>query len=148
MVFFKKNWAFILVSIIILIFTLQAILYYATFKNLDFGWSWFPALADKEWLKDSEGNFIDDGLEGKWGAFGDFIGGILNPILGFITIILLLIAHQKDNKRDENYARQREVDLFLSRIEQLKQSHNEHIKNLHLIIIDKSDENTKYEFVQ
>lgn len=127
---------------------IQIILYYATFKNIDFGWNIFPGLADKDWLiKDKDGNIVDDGLEGKWGAFGDFIGGILNPILGFITIILLLIAHQKDNKRDEDFVKQREVDLFLSRVQQLKQTHNDHINNLHLIVIDKSNESSKYEFV-
>lgn len=26
----------------------------------------------------------------KWGQFGDYLGGVLNPILSFITILLLL----------------------------------------------------------
>lgn len=145
MSFFKRNWAYFLVTLIILIFTIQIILYYATFKNFDFyfGWNIFPGLADKDWLtKDKNGNIIDDGLEGKWGAFGDFIGGILNPILGFITIILLLIAHNKDKTRDEKYHNQREIDLFLSRLENLKLSQYSYIQNIRMI---KKTENGDFE---
>lgn len=143
MSFFKRNWAYFLVTLIILIFTIQIILYYATFKNSDFDWNIFPGLADKDWLtKDKNGNIIDDGLEGKWGAFGDFIGGILNPILGFITIILLLIAHNKDKTRDEKYHNQREIDLFLSRLENLKLSQYSYIQNIRMI---KKTENGDFE---
>lgn len=34
-------------------------------------------------------NINDSSLIGDWGTFGDFIGGTLNPIIGFISIILL-----------------------------------------------------------
>lgn len=30
--------------------------------------------------------------QGDWGQFGDYFGGVLNPILGFFTIILLIIT--------------------------------------------------------
>lgn len=143
MSFFKRNWAYFLVILIILIFIIQIILYYATFKNFDFGWNTFTGLADKDWLtKDKDGNIIDDGLEGKWGAFGDFIGGILNPILGFITIILLLIAHNKDKNRDEKYHNQREIDLFLSRLENLKLRQSNYIQDIRMI---KKTENGEFE---
>lgn len=139
----KKNWAYYLVIFIVIIFTTQIALYYATFKNFDFGWNIFSGLADKDWNSiDPEGNIIDDGLEAKWGAFGDFIGGILNPILGFITIILLLRAHQKDKIRDGIYRQQREIDIFLLRIDKLKDIHLDHVKNLYLIRMEgQSDDN-------
>lgn len=28
--------------------------------------------------------------KGDWGTFGDFVGGVLNPILTFITIVMLI----------------------------------------------------------
>ncbi|MCF6189785.1 MAG: putative phage abortive infection protein [Cocleimonas sp.] len=34
----------------------------------------------------------------KWGALGDFFGGILNPILAFLSLILLLITLQQNQK--------------------------------------------------
>ncbi|MBB1306205.1 hypothetical protein [Pseudoalteromonas sp. SR43-5] len=49
-----------------------------------------------------------------WGQFGDFIGGVLNPTLGFVSIVLLLksLTYQKtanDNLRTEiNLIRQTE----------------------------------------
>lgn len=148
MKFIRKNWAYILVLTISLIFALQVVLYYSTFKNFDFGWNIFTGLVDKNWdLKDSQGDIVDDGLEGKWGAFGDFVGGILNPILGFITIILLLIAHQKDKTRDDIYHKQRETDLFLVRIDKLKDIHLEHVKNLYLIKIENIDEEDVIKYI-
>nr|WP_283164171.1 hypothetical protein [Shewanella corallii] len=35
------------------------------------------------------------GNQGDFGAFGDFIGGTLNPILGFITVVLLIWSLRK-----------------------------------------------------
>lgn len=141
MEFLKRYWFLLL--IILGIFIIQTFLYSNTFSGNGFNLLFWENFDTKDW-KAKE----DDGLEGKWGAFGDYIGGILNPILGFITIILLLISHYKDSERDNEYRKQREIDLFLSRVEQLKQTHNDHINNLNLIVIDKSNENAKYEFVQ
>lgn len=44
---------------------------------------------------------IDDKLGGptQFGQFGDYIGGVLNPILGFITILLLLHAASLNKKQ-------------------------------------------------
>lgn len=136
MSFFKRNWAFFLVILIILIFTFQIVLYYSTFRNFDFGWNVFSGLADKTWNVDQSGNIIDDGLESKWGTFGDFMGGVLNPILGFITIILLLISHEKDSKRAEKHEEQREIDLFITRLQYLKSIQQDHVKGLNLIKLD------------
>lgn len=41
---------------------------------------------------------------GKWGTFGDFLGGALNPILGIITIILtydIIKGQEIENKQSE-----------------------------------------------
>lgn len=43
--------------------------------------------------KDNESSLIGD-----WGAFGDFIGGTLNPVIGFLSIILLFITIFINNK--------------------------------------------------
>ncbi|WP_284088946.1 hypothetical protein [Acinetobacter pittii] len=127
---------FFLVILIILIFTFQIVLYYSTFRNFDFGWNVFSGLADKTWNVNQSGNIIDDGLESKWGTFGDFMGGVLNPILGFITIILLLISHEKDSKRAEKHEEQREIDLFITRLQYLKSIQQDHVKGLNLIKLD------------
>lgn len=40
----------------------------------------------------------DDSQIGDWGTFGDFIGGTLNPIIGFISIILLFATWKLTRK--------------------------------------------------
>jgi len=37
-----------------------------------------------------------------WGQFGDFVGGILNPILSFITILILVISSLYQQKQNAN----------------------------------------------
>ncbi|MEN2400894.1 putative phage abortive infection protein [Flavobacterium sp. MC2016-06] len=47
-------------------------------------------------------NLSDD--NGKWGTFGDFLGGALNPILGIITIVLtydIIKGQEIENKQSE-----------------------------------------------
>ena len=46
--------------------------------------------------------------QAHWGTFGDFFGGVMNPILGFINLILLTITlslQRKDTKTQEISAR-------------------------------------------
>ncbi|RBA38669.1 hypothetical protein DC346_09095 [Acinetobacter junii] len=119
--FLKRYW--LLLLIILGIFIIQVLLYFNTFGNQhDFKVFFWENLGEKDWNASE-----DDGLEGKWGAFGDYMGGILNPILGFITIILLLVSHYKDVQRDVNYHKQREIDLLLMRIHKLIEMHNNNI---------------------
>lgn len=40
----------------------------------------------------------DESLIGNWGAFGDFIGGTLNPIIGFISVLLLFATWRVTSK--------------------------------------------------
>ena len=65
--------------------------------------------------------------------------GVLNPILGFITIILLLISHEKDSKRAEKHEEQREIDLFITRLQYLKSIQQDHVKGLNLIKLDEKE---------
>lgn len=37
-----------------------------------------------------------------WGQFGDFVGGILNPILSFITVLILIVTSLYQQKQYEN----------------------------------------------
>lgn len=53
-----------------------------------------------------------------WGQFGDFIGGVINPIIGIITIFILALAYKA--QRDE--LRETRNELRLSRIEQANAS--------------------------
>ncbi|MHC5170920.1 putative phage abortive infection protein [Acinetobacter johnsonii] len=127
MSFLKRYWFFLVV--ILGIFIIQIYFYFNTFGvQHDFKVFFWENLADKKFTASE-----DDGLEGKWGAFGDYMGGILNPVLGFITIVLLLISHYKDGERDNEYQKQREVDLFLSRLENLKISQYNNIQNIRVI---------------
>lgn len=55
---------------------------------------------------------ITDDL-GRWGQTGDFFGGILNPIFGFLSVVLLLWTLQQT----ERSLKQSEEELRLSREE-------------------------------
>ncbi|WP_162599092.1 hypothetical protein [Pseudomonas aeruginosa] len=41
-----------------------------------------------------------------WGAFGDYVGGILNPVLTFTTIYLLIKSLDSQNRSLDNAERQ------------------------------------------
>lgn len=53
----------------------------------------------------------------RWGQTGDFFGGVLNPVFGFLTVILLLRTLQQT----ERSLKQSEEELKLSR-EEMKRS--------------------------
>lgn len=63
-----------------------------------------------------------DGLstdQGTWGEFGDFVGGAVNPIIGFFTIWLLAVSLRQNHKalRQANTAlAQAKAELELTRI--------------------------------
>ena len=38
------------------------------------------------------------GIPSDWGVFGDFVGGIVNPILGLVTIWLLTVSLRQNNE--------------------------------------------------
>lgn len=44
-------------------------------------------------------NFNDGfGNQGDFGTFGDFLGGTLNPVLGFVTVVLLVLSLRKQSQ--------------------------------------------------
>ena len=42
-----------------------------------------------------------------WGQFGDFVGGVLNPILSFITVVILIITTIYQQKQYEKLGKKR-----------------------------------------
>lgn len=55
-----------------------------------------------------------------WGVFGDYVGGILNPIVGLITIILLVVTLRQNQRalhQNEIALEQNREELELSRVE-------------------------------
>ncbi|CAB3904445.1 putative phage abortive infection protein [Achromobacter ruhlandii] len=64
---------------------------------------------------------VDD--QGKWGTFGDFIGGILNPVVGVVTLVLLvrtLLSQQKAIQLQSEELRLQRRELALQRAETAK----------------------------
>ncbi|WP_290518028.1 hypothetical protein [Alcanivorax sp.] len=58
------------------------------------------------------------GGPGDWGTFGDFLGGISNPLLGFLTIFLLVASlrlQAKELKESTNAVKQSAHELTLTR---------------------------------
>ncbi|WP_407412034.1 hypothetical protein [Acinetobacter sp.] len=74
------------------------------------------------WLN-FKGNSISPKVE-NWGAFGDYVGGLINPILGFFSFMALLITldlqRKQLNKSEEQLELNRE-ELKLTR-EELKKA--------------------------
>lgn len=49
-----------------------------------------------------------------WGQFGDYLGGVLNPIFAFFTILLLLITiYQQKNELKDNKEQKLKEDIVL-----------------------------------
>ncbi|WP_345858713.1 hypothetical protein [Shewanella algae] len=71
-------------------------------KSSKFNLGWFiiiPALFAVIFLTLYFVNFNGSfGNQGDFGTFGDFIGGTLNPILGFATVFLLVLSLRKQSK--------------------------------------------------
>lgn len=68
------------------------------------------------------GDFVVDD-QGKWGTFGDFIGGVLNPIVGVVTLVLLvrtLLSQKKAIQLQSEELRLQRKELALQRAETAK----------------------------
>ena len=72
----------------------------------------------------------DIGGPTEWAQFGDYMGGVINPILGFITVYLLLhslnfqstelqLTRDEMERGNDIYESQREMQLRASLREQL-----------------------------
>lgn len=60
------------------------------------------------------------GDQEKLGQFGDFVGGILNPIFGFITVILLITSLNFENKKSSLEKKNRDKDELLKLLKEAK----------------------------
>lgn len=60
--------------------------------------------------------------QGRWGEFGDFLGGTLNPILGFLTVIILVstLKVQRKELRESRKALKRNGELVSEQLKLLK----------------------------
>lgn len=65
---------------------------------------------------------VSDSVE-KWGQFGDYIGGVLNPGLSFISIILVCFTLYTTS-------RQSMIQSFESVLFELLRYHKEHLENI------------------
>ena len=54
-----------------------------------------------------------------WGSFGDYIGGILNPLLTFITIIYLIKSHSLQQAETKEIQKENSLALYLRSLDQI-----------------------------
>ncbi len=47
-----------------------------------------------------------------WGQFGDFVGGIVNPVVGLVTIVLLILTLQSQRRELQEQRRQAAIQGF------------------------------------
>lgn len=67
-------------------------------------------------------HFVLSGDQAIWGQFGDYIGGTLNPIFSFLTVILLIATVTLQNRQ----LRLSRMELSLTRRELTKSSEAQH----------------------
>lgn len=91
---------------------------------------------------------FNEGLSNKtevWGAFGDYIGGLLNPLFAIINIIILIYLTYLVNKIDANrlnqeFEIQKKIAIYGLKHDALKDFKN-NLSKFHLELV-KSDENS------
>ncbi|HHH0776255.1 TPA: hypothetical protein ACPZG1_003060 [Yersinia enterocolitica] len=96
--------------ITVLIILVVWYLYFSHFNHWD---NPLDLLNKEKWM-----GFSDD--KGDWGTFGDFVGGVLNPLLTFITIVMLINSLKLQREANEiliKDERRQEKDLMLKRFE-------------------------------
>ncbi|EMY63538.1 hypothetical protein [Leptospira terpstrae] len=54
-----------------------------------------------------------------WGSFGDYIGGILNPILTFITIIYLIKSHTLQIDETREIQNENRLSIYVRSLDQI-----------------------------
>lgn len=88
------------------------------------------------WLIFDVDRLSDD--HGEWGQFGDFIGGIVNPSVGLVTIFLLVwtLRSQQRELREQRtqLEKQSAEQTFFTWLNAI----NEAIKNMHVIVHGRS----------
>lgn len=78
--------------------------YFAYFNHWDDMWDIFEP---RKWS-----GFSDS--KSDWGTFGDYVGGVLNPILSFISIVMLInsinLQREANNSLIEDSKRQSKLE--------------------------------------
>lgn len=100
-------------SIKVISFILIAIVWYFYFSHFNHWDSPLDIFNTSKWMGLSNN-------KGEWGTFGDFVGGVLNPILTFITIVMLINSLKLQREANEqliNDERRQEKDVLLKRFE-------------------------------
>lgn len=105
----KISKALIILSLIAFIFLIAIVfLYYRRFDNgniFEELWNWIT-------VKDYVNVKLTDEKD-KWGTFGDYIGGTLNPILAFFSFMALLYTVHLQNEQIE-YSKIAQADLEIT----------------------------------
>ncbi|EPB5916135.1 hypothetical protein ACRQPR_004460 [Citrobacter amalonaticus] len=100
-------------SIKVISLILIAIVWYFYFSHFNHWDSPLDIFKTSKWM-----GFSND--KGDWGTFGDFVGGVLNPILTFITIVMLINSLKLQREANEQLIkdeRRQEKDVLLKRFE-------------------------------
>ncbi len=100
-------------SIKIISITLIVIVWYFYFSHFNHWGSPLDIFDTSKWM-----GLSND--KGEWGTFGDFVGGVLNPILTFITIVMLINSLKLQREANEQLIkdeRRQEKDVLLKRFE-------------------------------
>jgi len=105
--------------------------YFAYFNHWDDMWDIFEP---RKWS-----GFSDS--KGDWGTFGDYVGGVLNPILSFISIVMLInsinLQREANNSLIEDSKRQSKLEdkrSFEVSFYNLIEAEREEFKELELIL--------------
>jgi len=100
-------------SIKVISFILIAIVWYFYFSHFNHWNSPLDIFNTSKWM-----GLSND--KGEWGTFGDFVGGVLNPILTFVTIVMLINSLKLQREANEQLIkdeRRQEKDVLLKRFE-------------------------------
>lgn len=66
--------------------------------------------------------------KGDWGTFGDFVGGTLNPILSFLSLIVLLLTYAMQRKELEKTEETQKRQQFENMFFELLKIHNQELE--------------------
>lgn len=92
------QWFYWITGVPMLLIVGLAALYYARFAHCETS-TYAPNTSSNELNL----RCIFNGTQAEWGQIGDFFGGMLNPVIGLITIIFIVISiHQTQKALTQN----------------------------------------------
>lgn len=124
---FTKNWVIILAAFLVMACVIG--FYFYEFS--------LYTLFDKDFCINTTGDEADclSKDTARWGTFGDFVGGTLNPILSFLALIVLLMTYssqQQELKETRKILKEQTVtqkrQQFESTFFELLKIHNKELK--------------------